>query len=103
MDGGMCAYEVVEFSTDTCQDEEVIDGEVSYDENEDVRWQGEEEEHDPESRVGAHILIISAYRPDAIRVADSQFLARDSLRPSAVLQLYIPREHAQRCAHIVSR
>lgn len=76
----MCAYEVVEFSTNTCQGEEVIDGEVSYDENEDVRWQGEKEEHDPESRVGAHILILSTYRPDPIRVGDSSFLARDSLR-----------------------
>jgi len=45
MDGGMCAYEVVEFSTDTCQGKEVRDGEMFYGENEDVRWQGEEEEH----------------------------------------------------------
>ena len=51
MDGGMCAYKVVEFSTDTCQGEEVGDGEMSYDENEDVRRQGEEEEHDPQSRL----------------------------------------------------
>jgi hypothetical protein len=45
------AHEVVEFSTDNCQGEEVRDGEMSYDENEDVRWQGEEEEHDPQSRL----------------------------------------------------
>jgi hypothetical protein len=56
MDGGMCAYEVVQFSTDTCQGEEIRDGEMSYDENEDVRWQGEEEEHDPQSRLAAHLL-----------------------------------------------
>jgi hypothetical protein len=36
MDGGMCAYEVVEFSTDTCQGEEVRDRETFYDENEDL-------------------------------------------------------------------
>ena len=41
----MCAYEVVEFSTYTCQGEEVRDREMSYDKNEDVGWQGEEEEH----------------------------------------------------------
>lgn len=51
MDGGMCAHEIVEFSTDNCQGEEFSDGEMSYDENEDVRWQGEEEEHDPQSRL----------------------------------------------------
>jgi len=36
---------------------------MSYDENEDVRWQGEEEEHDPQSRLAAHLLIKSEYRP----------------------------------------
>ena len=36
MDGGMCAYEVVELSTDTCRREEVRDGEMFYDENEDL-------------------------------------------------------------------
>jgi hypothetical protein len=36
MDGGVCAHEIVEFPTDTCQCEEVRDGEMFYDENEDV-------------------------------------------------------------------
>lgn len=36
MDGGLCAYEVVESSTNTCQCEEAGDGEMFYDENEDV-------------------------------------------------------------------
>ncbi len=62
MDGGMCAYEVVEISTDTCQGEEIRDGEMSYDENEDVRWPGEEEEHDPRYHLAAHLLILSEHR-----------------------------------------
>jgi hypothetical protein len=59
----MYAYEVVEFSTDTCHGEEVKDGEMFYNENEDVRWQGEEEGHDPQNRLAAHLLILSEYRP----------------------------------------
>jgi len=31
--------------THNCQREKVIDGEMAYDENEDVAWQGKEEEH----------------------------------------------------------
>jgi len=102
MDGGMCAYEVVKFSTDTCQGEEVRDGEMSYDENEDVRWQGEEkEEHDPQSRLAAHSLILSEYRPGLVR-SDLCLFLHATRSPSALPQRE-EREHAQRCAHIISR
>ena len=98
MDGGTCAYEVVKFSTDTCQGEEARDGEMSYDENENVRWQGEEEEHYPRYRLTAHLLILSEHRPG---------LFHPSRSCSAPPQLYFAslssREHAQRCAHIISR
>ena len=39
------AYEVMKFVTHDCQRKKVRDGEMAYYENEDVGWQGKEEEH----------------------------------------------------------
>ena len=39
------AYEVMKFMTHDCQRKKVSDGEMAYYENEDVGWQGKEEEH----------------------------------------------------------
>jgi len=39
------AYEVMKFMTHDCQRKKVRDGEMAYYENEDVGWQGKEEEH----------------------------------------------------------
>src|SRR5258708_3708819 len=63
-DGGTCTYEVIEFSTHTCQGKEVSDGEMTYDDNEDVRRQGEEEEgHGPQlCRLAGHHFDLSEHR-----------------------------------------
>jgi hypothetical protein len=42
---GTSSYEFMKLMTHNCQREKVIDGEMAYDENEDVAWQGKEEEH----------------------------------------------------------
>jgi hypothetical protein len=48
---GMCAHEVIKSATHTCQGDEACDGEMIYDENEDVGGQGKEEDHDPKPRL----------------------------------------------------
>lgn len=102
IDGGMCAYEVIESSANTCQGEEFGDGEVSYDEDEDVRWQGEKEEHDTQNYLAAaaHLLILKVNTGPV-------FSTRLARVPSHTQTLFLTslssREHAQRCAHIISR
>lgn len=43
--GGKSSYERMEFMTHSRQREKVREGEMAYDENEDVGWQCKEEEH----------------------------------------------------------
>ena len=51
----MCAHEVIELSTHACQGDEACDGEMIYDEDEDVGGQGKEEDHHPQSRLDARL------------------------------------------------
>lgn len=60
---GTSSYEFMKLMTHNCQREKVIDGEMAYDENEDVAWQGKEVEHGylraPQTQSSPPLLFMS--------------------------------------------